>query len=453
MKLQVERREWPSLIDQHRYALGGGILVLLFLLYAWLVYTSGMRQLSALEQASMAVLGVLVSGVLGVLLGIPLAKRRVKIASQLRRAYGISLTLRSIQRDLSEASARMRDRHGLTTNSEILTEFWTEVANNLRTALRGPILETERMVEDWGEFDPEERARIEGSEQERNDQIQKLSMEIATAKSVERDLEGVDKAGALSATVARLEQYLREIQESQSTRISAPAPVNAKALREQGQYQEAVKAYDEIISRYPRVHTNFIGRAKARYLAGDLKGALDDLKKAEEICATDPSIGALRAEISAGRSATTALPTNGKEEVLLGNEALSSGDGPEAGRHYTQAEELGWNFYFARFNWAMAQCLQGDFTAALGVLAEFNESSDSYMAVNKEGLKAICNALSDVPASTERLRQLAEQSKFNYSKSPLRFLEAGLRAKSPAFVAKSREVFDVLKSSSGLAGA
>ena len=55
--------DWPSWLDQKRYQLGLVIFIAFFLLYGLLVYVSGKRPLTSLEQASMALIGIVISAV------------------------------------------------------------------------------------------------------------------------------------------------------------------------------------------------------------------------------------------------------------------------------------------------------------------------------------------------------------------------------------------------------
>ena len=105
------------------------------------------------------------------MLGIPLAKRRVKIATQLRRAYGICQTLRNVQRDVDDAIGRMARRDSIQ-DPGIIGQFWEEIAGNIRTGLREPISEAERMLEDWGDMDSDERRRIQSEERRKSEEIQ-----------------------------------------------------------------------------------------------------------------------------------------------------------------------------------------------------------------------------------------------------------------------------------------
>jgi len=47
-------------------------------------------------------------------------------------------------------------------------------------------------------------------------------------------------------------------------------------------------------------------------------------------------------------------------EATAGNRALSAGDPVAATEHYRKAEELGLKSVFAKFNLAMAKCLEGE---------------------------------------------------------------------------------------------
>src|SRR6266404_4286306 len=293
-----ESNDWPSWLDRRRYQVGLFVFLAFFVLYGLLVYVSGTRPLTPLEQTSMALIGVVISAVFGVVLGVPLAKRRVKIATQLRRAYGICQTLRNVQRDVDDAIGRMAQRDGIK-DPGIIGEFWEEIAGNIRTGLREPISESERMLEDWGDMDSEERRRIQTEERRKTEEIRERTKRIETAKSVEKDLEGVGHvATSLAAAVQMDERRVRELEEGRPTRTVGFVAGSAKAKVDLGQYEEAVATYDAIIRDYPNVHTNYIGRAKAKYLAGDLAGALVDLKTARKIFSDDPVIDRLEEQIT-----------------------------------------------------------------------------------------------------------------------------------------------------------
>ncbi|MDX6406241.1 MAG: pyrophosphokinae [Blastocatellia bacterium] len=446
---EKKESDWSSWLDRHRYKVGLAVFIAFFLLYGLLIYMSGKRALTPLEQASMGLIGIVVSAAFGVVLGIPLAKRRVKIASQLRRAYGISQTLRNVQRDVDDATGRMERRANIT-DPAILREFWQEIAANIRTGLREPIFEAERMVEDWGEMDPDERFRIQTEERRKTEEIQELTRQIQTAKSVEKDLEGVGSqvSARLAASVEVLEKRVRELQEARPSRDTGPAAGSAKAALDLGQYQEAVKIYDDIIRGYPGVHSNYVGRAKARYLAGDSVGALADLKTARGIFADDPLIDKLEEQITGGEAVTASVPSTAFIETIAGHQALSSADAQSAAQHYQRAAELGWNPFFVKFNLAMAKSLQGDIAASETIMRDLTAEDGSYMAINKRALLSICAICAGQSPEdvVDALRRYVEGRDFEFNKSPLKHLEAGFQAVRNSCSDQVAPLFTMLRS-------
>ena len=56
----------------------------------------------------------------------------------------------------------------------------------------------------------------------------------------------------------------------------------------------------DAVEKYRGTHTNYIGRGRARFLAGDAGGARADLTKAEEMYPFDPVIERLKLQIDEG---------------------------------------------------------------------------------------------------------------------------------------------------------
>lgn len=80
-------------------------------------------------------------------------------------------------------------------------------------------------------------------------------------------------------------------------------PQNAKKVRAlvaAGKYAEAVTTYTKMIELQPGSYTLYIGRARAKFLAGDRSGALSDLDIAVNLHPGDPSLDAFRAQIEEG---------------------------------------------------------------------------------------------------------------------------------------------------------
>lgn len=267
--------------------------------------------------------------------------------------------------------------------------------------------------------------------------------------TIERDLEEVVD---LRPVVAELEARIRELQQAKPT-TSTYIPGSARALVDKGYYDEAVRAYDQVILSHPGVYSNFIGRARARFLAGDRTGALDDLETAENLYPYDPIIERMRQQVLEGSAPSTSLAPVAYREVNIGNQEVALGNAENAYLRYKSAEELGWNPSFSRFNQAMASCLGGATTEACAILEEINPPDHSYMAVNVAALKVICAIKAGEPHQPVLLdlQQMDWLRYYDFGKSPLRFLEAGLKAIGDS--ESTAAVFFLLKNSGGLAGA
>lgn len=441
-----ETADWPSWIDRQRYYLGAAVFLLFFLLYGLLVYTAGTRPLSPLEQTSLALIGIVVSAALGVLLGVPFAKRRIRIGSQLRRAYGIDLALKTVCDDLGAAGSRMKDRRDLAPNA--LNDFWDEITKSTRSSLRLLMLEAERIVEDWGEFDPNERARIRDEERQRKEDVDQISREIEAAESVKSDLqEAAADSDTSRPAIERLAERIRELHAALERKGEAYVPGTARSLLNRGDYAKAVEAYTQMIRQYPTVHTNYIGRARARFLAGDRPGALEDLAKAESMFSDDPAIEIVRRQVVAG-DLPAPQPVEAKSESAQGNLKLALGNAAEAAGHYERAQTLGWDPGFCRFNLAMAACVGGNPAKARELLAAFAPDAGSYAQANSLALAAICDLdLGEDPA--QHLGQLGACIKtigqYEFSRSPLRFLRSGLRNADTTRAERAEKVFTVLE--------
>lgn len=432
------RPTWPEWVDDHRYTLALVPLLLFFALYAFLVYTSGLRELESTEQLAVALIGITASSALGALIGLPFAKRRIKIGSQLRRAYGIYQGLRNAKADLRDAVSRMEARSRDNATSQ--AQLWDEVVRATDSALTHQIAEALRIAEDWGELDPSEHQRIRQAEERREEEIQLLRRDLVNAKALESDLEGV---ADLRSSVEHIEALIRDLR--QAPPASEYVAGRARGLVDQGLYQQALNAYTEIIRRYPSTHTNYIGRARAYYLAGNKEAALADLAKAETMHAEDPAINDLRRQILASLPLTVPLIATAREEAFRGNEALSLGNADQAMAHFKAAEELGWRPHYSAFNRAMARCLNVDLPGVSSELALLDVHEGTSFEINVLGLRAITARFVGVPSEevestlTSKLAKLA----YDYSRSPLKFLEAGLRAKD--LLEPATQVFVLLR--------
>jgi len=443
--------DWPQWLDRNRYSLSLILFGLFFLLFGWLVYTAGRRPLSAVEQASLALIGVVVSAAFGVLLGIPFVTRRIRIGSQLRRAYGISIALQNIQSDIGEAITRMRGRSDLDPGP--LAQFWEEVALNIRTSLRSPILDAERIVEDWGEMVSGERERIRQAERERRGEVEALYEELETARSVKLDLEARDSPSKeLEAGIKSVERRIVALEENLQSRGEPYVAGTVRALMTGGHYAKAVEAYNEILKQHPAVSTNYVGRAKARFLAGDKDGAFSDLDKACSLQPDDPAIEKLRTLLLAGEAPkpVTTSTYDAHVECAAGNLELSLGNAPQAEEHYRRAEAQGWSAIYSRINLAMSYLLAGHPDEAAAELGKFEARPASFVALNVTALRAIV-AIAKGEDASMHMNSLSGQSNVlrskDFSRSPLRYLRSGLQQENPELAQRVRPVFEALQGS------
>lgn len=439
---------WVATLDQSRNGIQAIVFLVFFALYGWLAYTAGVRVLSPMEQSALIVIGVVVTGVFGAIMSAPAVARRLNINSQLRRAYGISQTLRALENDVREASERMKARVNLERES--VCQLWEETAISIRASLREAILEAERITEDWGELSPDEATRIGDEEASRQREMDDLRAKVATGRQVEVDLAGTDRLPP--EFTSQIRTWERRLDELESGLGASPRKIRSGAARDllkRGHHRQAVAAYDEIIKQYPNVHTNYIGRARARYLAGDRAGALKDLDLAATLYPEDEAIEALRDQITSGNAPTAPLTRTASQAVRDGNEALGRGDGRAAMSYYVEAERLGLTRVYAELDKAMAAALAGEYQEACDLLGQFTPVSGTYFGVNAIALEAICRVLmgSDIAARIELLEgELSQVADFQYAPSPLRFLEAGLMRVKPEEYSRVRGVFQILKS-------
>lgn len=232
----------------------------------------------------------------------------------------------------------------------------------------------------------------------------------------------------LTQLVNDLQSQIDELRSSRPA-TSMYLPGSARALLEKGFYSEAVRAYDRIIAQHPAVHTNFIGRARARFLTQDMEGALSDLETAESLYPFDPSIDRLRQQILDGRLQSASAPSPAVREVIEGNQLLSEGDGVGALAQYESASTRGWFGFYSSFNCAMALFLANDVDAAKDRINQLEPDEGTFMEVNVCTLRCLCAVRIGDPSQylIQHLRSLPGLKRFDFSKSPLRYLESGIR--------------------------
>jgi ppGpp synthetase/RelA/SpoT-type nucleotidyltranferase len=232
--------------------------------------------------------------------------------------------------------------------------------------------------------------------------------------------------------------------------ISAKPPIaRARDLVITGDFDRAVEAYSARIIQQPSAHTLYLGRAKARFLAGDREGALQDISKASELNPEDPAVSIARSQIESGNVAHPATNyEKAQSSQRTANEALSRGDGKTAFAHYSDAQNAGHNHAFSLFNRAMSLTFVRDTRGARQLLTELRPTPSTPMEINSVALLAILNII-DGNFREEDLDlvrvKMDEMPDYTFQLSPLRFFEQGLTALQTGVPEEIATVFSLLK--------
>jgi ppGpp synthetase/RelA/SpoT-type nucleotidyltranferase len=262
---------------------------------------------------------------------------------------------------------------------------------------------------------------------------------------LDEELTGLDE---LKVELAPPEKQMETIDAEVAPETREYLRGNVRALLQSGYYGEAVKAYDQVIERYPKVHTNYLGRARARFLAGDTPGALSDLSIASDLFPDDPQIIRLRAQIE-GVATTPEEKVTARNEAYLGNNAIASGNPEEALKHYVAAEIHGWSFVYSQFNKAIANCLAKDYAAMREQLSRLKVQRGSVYGVTAAAIQAIA-ALVSGEAHEALLKDLRSQldvvPAFSFARSHLRHLEEGLAKLDNEGAQRAAPAFAMLRS-------
>lgn len=222
-----------------------------------------------------------------------------------------------------------------------------------------------------------------------------------------------------------------------------------KQLIAAGRYAEAIASYDILVEREPTQYAHRLGRAKARFLCGDVAGALADIYASEKMNPGHPNIARVL-DLIEGRSIERIQDQ--RAAVRQGHLALRRGDASEALARYEEAESLGFNPVFSVFNQAMARFLQKRPDLARQTLDRIDPYPGSKLQFNVIALRTLCYLLAGGSSVSEavqtlqkRLRSIEDSAGYRYGESPLVDLESGVRA---AFeqedLAKISPAFEIL---------
>ncbi len=373
------------------------------------------------------------------------------IRAALRTTYGLHEGLEAAERSAVDGIARMKARTALTAGAG--TDMWEEVFGRVLDQIRGQMRRAQETVANWREFLPEEVDKLNQAEEKKASAINEVTLAVEQARALLSDLSETPEAPgtvALRARIEALEQEKSRI--TASSALAMPAAGEARRLLAMGALEEAIAAYSSLIDMSPDSHSPYLARARARYLAGDVAGALADLKAAEERCPTDQTIARMRTEIQAGRKlapvSTMAVTQAWRGPVDRGNRALGAGKGDEALRQFHTAREAGLLAVFAAQNEAMALLVLGKGSEAREAInAAFESMTGPFVRVQGLALLAIADAVEGVEqtAAISKLTIAIEDLKlmgkpFAMADSSLQYLLQGLRS-TDRFKGAVRDVF------------
>lgn len=228
---------------------------------------------------------------------------------------------------------------------------------------------------------------------------------------------------------------------------------NVRSLLLEGRIAEAIEVYDRKIEFEPNSYTLYLGRAKARFLSGDVTGAHTDVDRASELNPDSVVIENLRQRMINGRVEIlppTAYEPSANDLINQGHAALRAAEGDKAYNYYTLAQNVGASFPFSVLNKAMACTVAGDIEGSKLHLAKLRINPGTPMEINIQGLAAINMAIEESGEFTNQIELIADliKKKADYvvQLSPLPILFAGLdntHFENPT-AEKIEIVFDVL---------
>lgn len=225
-----------------------------------------------------------------------------------------------------------------------------------------------------------------------------------------------------------------------------------KELMALGRYADAIIRYNSLIEKQPRQFAHFLGRSKARFLYGDVAGALADIERAETLSPQHPFISRVR-DLIEGRSSDQRPSNDQSLAVRQGHTALRDGNAEIALQKYEEAEALGFSPVFSIFNRAMARFLEGKIELSRRTLDRIDPYPESILEFNVIVLRTLCYLISGGDRTQEalqlvysRLQKLKESVNYQYNaRSPLCDLEMGVKKRlTEAEFGKISSVFDVL---------
>lgn len=441
-----------------------GILLLLLCLggIGSFVGLSAQRPLSGVEATLFSILLLVFQMAFGFVTGWWFAtgaarsEYRPFVRSALRRTYGLAEGMARVQDSIREGLRRMSTRTNIGSGAR--AQLWGELMQQVYSQTNELQRQAEASIQDWREFGRDELAKLEESQRLKDERIEDITQHLRELYELIGDLTVTPTASALA--IDRMESVADSLQQELQTlrggsvlsRVEATTVHRGEARKLMliGAFEEAISVYSQIIDLNPTSHSLFIGRARARYLAGDQDGALADLDVAERLQPNDPVIKRAREQITEGRwfpvAVASRVPDN-LAKAFEGTQALASGDIDGARRLFEEARKLGLSVAFARMDMAMAEILAEDPQAALAAVGNIDRvAMGRHMRVQIAGIEELCAVLEGEPDLPRLLEQVERCGDFSLDRSPLRFLETGLTTLG-LMNDGMRAVFDTLRAS------
>jgi hypothetical protein len=268
-------------------------------------------------------------------------------------------------------------------------------------------------------------------------------------QSIQKDSENLKEAVKTELINDLTKQGLTEksVHTRDGTAASSQSAL-ARDLVSQGKYMDAIHIYTKKIEAEPNSYTLFIGRAKAKFLAGDVSGSLSDLDQADQLLGR-PAATELRSIIEHGDDPSTAVralrPLN--TDLAEASESLSSGDGVRAFEIYTKLDEGGYNKAFSIFGKAMCCVLEQDTVGARSFLTSLKIRPATPMSVNICAMHCILDILDGEDAATNisvLSAALKDMPTYSFAMTPLKSLFAGLKTKGFLGKIEIQEVFSAI---------
>jgi tetratricopeptide (TPR) repeat protein len=400
--------------------IGSGLLATA--VFVWLAIRADQNQAKALDAALLSFIGLVFSVIASVLVGKWSAhdSTTTAMAPFLRSAFrshvGLQQGLRRLRLQIERTVEGISGTDGVVG---IRVRDLLQVIDELEAR-------ADDGLENWRELRPTDVEEFEKQEVEIQTDMRKLSAAVS-------DLRGAAGQGEPDAVSDRVRGLEDSIARLASGTVKGG---DARRLMVQGAYEEAIALYTQLIAVNPKAGTLYLARARARHLAGDRTGAIEDARTVKTLQPEDAVVSAMADQIERGVGLVAIAPAGpsrlGTADAGEGNTLLSRGLGEQALKCYDQAAAAGLRAVYSKTNRAMAFTVAKKFDEALRELdaPEF-VAPGPYVRIHRAGLRALILALrgSDNAADIKELREaVTAVDRYEFGQGPLRFLEVGLYA-------------------------